>query len=116
MLEELKRLRARKEELLIESDINRQVFVLDITQLQLKAGACRESLSNVGRIYKWAVPLAGAMLGFVAGRKRAKKARQGPESQNGHADNSSLLKMLVPVGASLLRSIVANALNRRQGG
>ncbi len=59
----LSSIQARKRELLLESDINRQVIQLELDQIQVQAKQARESFSG----WKWAAPLAG----FVVARKFA---------------------------------------------
>lgn len=101
MSKDLKELRERKEELLLESEINRQIIALETGQLKLKAVEWRHSLAKAGAVYKWVAPLAGVGLGFFAARKQVKKAQH----QNGHGRHSKFtyLSLLGPLGSTVVR-------------
>ena len=101
MPEDLGDLAQQKRELLIESDINRQILHIEINQLQSKAVEWRQGLTKLSTAYKWVAPLAGAGLGFLTARKQMHKPQR-----NGRQDGSSnlgYLTLLAPVGSALLR-------------
>jgi hypothetical protein len=105
MPKELERLRCRKEELLLESEINRQIIALEVSQLKLKAVEWRHGFTRVGSVYKWVAPLAGIGLGFFAAKKQVQHAqRRGARHtrRNGHG-KFDLLAMLAPLGATALK-------------
>jgi len=107
MPKDLVELRSRKEELLLESEINRQIVALECSQLKLKAVEWRKGLSRVGTVYKWVAPLAGIGLGFFAAKKQVQHAqKRGVHNvrRNGHrAGKFDLLSMLAPLGATALK-------------
>ena len=105
MPKDLDLLRSRKEELLLESEINRQIVALEVSQLKLKAVEWRKGLTRVGTVYKWVAPLAGIGLGFFAAKKQVQHAqRRGAQKvrRNGHG-KFDLLAMLAPLGATALK-------------
>jgi hypothetical protein len=105
MPKDLDLLRCRKEELLLESEINRQIIALEVSQLKLKAIEYRKGLTRVGAVYKWVAPLAGIGLGFFAAKKQVQHAqRRGIRRarRNGHG-KFDLLAMLAPLGATALK-------------
>lgn len=61
----LTRLAARKRDLLIESDLNRQVLRIELDQVRLRCGKLRQSFGWMQSSWAWVVPVAG----FFAGRK-----------------------------------------------
>lgn len=110
MSKELDELRQRKEELLLESEINRQIIALETSQLKLKAVEWRSGLSRVGSIYKWVAPLAGVGLGLLAARKqvatakkREKAARRGHEHDGNGNGKAGLAALLAPLGMAAAR-------------
>jgi hypothetical protein len=66
----LKSLQARKHELLLESELNRQVLRIEFANLALEAGRLRRGYGWARRAWNWAAPLAGLLLA----RKRARAA------------------------------------------
>ena len=102
MPKDLDELRARKEELLLESEINRQIISLECSQLRLKAVEWRRSLTKAGSIYKWVSPIAGIAMGFFAAKKQARRTQHREPHHNGH-DKFSLLSVLAPMGAFALK-------------
>ena len=78
----LAELRERKKELLIESDINRQILNLECCQLRLKATEWRSGLLKVRTAYKWMAPAAGIALAMFTMRKRM-RAHSGDGNGNG---------------------------------
>lgn len=107
MPKDLDLLRSRREELLLESEINRQIVGLEVSQLKLKAVEWRKGLSRVGTVYKWVAPLAGIGLGFFAAKKQVQHAqRRGAHNvrRNGHRSGKfDLLALLAPLGATALK-------------
>jgi len=105
MPKDLDELRERKQELLLESEINRQIVALECSQLKLKAVEWRKGLMRIGTVYKWVAPLAGIGLGFFAAKKQVQHAqRKGIHNarHNGHG-KFNLLSMLAPLGATALK-------------
>ena len=66
----LKTLQARKHELLLESEMNRQVLRIEYGNLAIEAGRLRRGYGWAQRAWTWAAPLAG----FLLARKRGKAA------------------------------------------
>lgn len=94
-------LRQRKKELLLESDINRQILNLEVCQLRLKATEWQHNLVKARTAYKWLAPMAGMAFGFFSVRKKL-QGRSG--SHNGRASGkSSYLKFLTPFAFAALR-------------
>jgi len=65
----LKAIQARKHELLLESELNRQVLRVECANIAIEAGRFRRGYEWVQRAWTWAVPLAG----FLLARKRKTK-------------------------------------------
>ncbi len=102
MSQGLAELRQRKKELLLESDINRQIIRVEVCQLQIKADEWKRSLLKARNILQWVGPVAGAGFGIFAMRKRMHA--QSNTKQNGHTrGKSSYLKLLAPLGIAALR-------------
>lgn len=66
----LKAIQARKQELLLESELNRQVLRVECGKLAFKAGQFRRGYGWAQSAWTWAAPLAG----FLLARKRGKAA------------------------------------------
>lgn len=66
----LKALQVRKQELLLESELNRQLLRLDVARLSIEAGKVRRGYGWAQQVWTWAAPLAG----FLITRKRGKAA------------------------------------------
>lgn len=66
----LKALQARKRELLVESELNRQVLRLECAKVAFEAGRFQRGYGWVKSAWTWAAPLAG----FLLTRKRSKVA------------------------------------------
>lgn len=109
MSQDLKELAQRKQELLLESEINRQILSIEFNQLQLKAAEWRGRLAKAGTIYKFAAPVAGLAAGFFAARKRFGGGGMfsGHNSHNGHDGKMRFVKMLLPLAAPALRQAFA---------
>ena len=102
MPKELDKLRERKEELRLESEINRQIIALECSQLRLKAVEWRQGLTRVGTVYKWVAPVAGIAMGFLAAKKQVKNAQRRGLARNG-GSKLNLLTLLAPLGATALK-------------
>lgn len=110
----LDELRQRKEELLLESEINRQIIAIEVSQLKLKASDWRHSLAKAGAVYKWVAPIAGIGLGFLTARTQARKAVRGGIRHNGNgAGKLNYLALLGPLGASALKQAIQYWRHRR---
>ena len=99
-------LRQRKKELLLESDINRQIMRVESAQLKIKAVEWRRGLLKVRTAYQWMAPLAGVGFAVYGMRKkilpglgRGKLQHNG----NGHGRKSAYMNLLGPIGAIALR-------------
>ncbi|HMJ91337.1 MAG TPA: hypothetical protein VK530_16060 [Candidatus Acidoferrum sp.] len=109
MPKDLDDLRERKEELLLESEINRQILELECGQIRLKAVEWRRGLTKAGSIYKWIAPVAGIAMGFFAAKKQVQRAQShgrglGSARHNGHGGfNLNLMGLLAPLGATALK-------------
>jgi hypothetical protein len=106
MSQEVETLAKQKRELLLESEINRQILQIEINQLQTKASEWRQGLLKFSTAYKWVVPLAGAGLGFLTARKQVRNTARKVSAANGSQDGSGslgYLALLAPLGSALLR-------------
>src|SRR4051794_35553029 len=96
----LAELRERKKELLLESDINRQIVRIEFCQLQLKLTEWRRGLLKVRTAYNWVAPLAGIGFAVFAMRKKVHAHTTGAK-RNGHGHGKSVyLKLLAPIAAT----------------
>lgn len=66
----LKELQARKRDLLIESDLNRQVLRMEVARLHFRGEQLRRGYGWVQGFWKWGAPVAG----FLLARKFKKAA------------------------------------------
>jgi hypothetical protein len=66
----LKELEARKRDLLLESELNRQTVRLELRTIRLRADQLQRGFGWVQQVWKWGAPLAG----FLFARKFQKKA------------------------------------------
>ena len=66
----LKKLQVRKRELLLESELNRQVFRLEVGRLRFRAEKFQRGFDWASNAWKWAAPVAG----FLVARKFKKTA------------------------------------------
>lgn len=64
----LKAIQARKHELLLESELNRQVLRVECANIAIEVGRFRRGYEWAQRAWTWAVPLAG----FLLARKKTK--------------------------------------------
>lgn len=116
MPKDLDELRERKKELLLESDINRQIVVLEASQLKLKAVDWRHGMMKAGAVYKWVAPIAGVGLGFLAARRQARKAGRSHRNGNGKAENPLVgyAALLAPLGMGLMKQALGIWRHRKQ--
>ena len=100
---ELEQLRQRKKELLLESDINRQILRVEFCQLRLKADDWKRNMLKVRNVYQWVAPLAG--IGFaVYGMKKKMQATREHPKRNGHGrGKAAYMKLLAPLGVAAAR-------------
>ncbi|HYV29366.1 MAG TPA: hypothetical protein VFA77_17670 [Candidatus Eisenbacteria bacterium] len=66
----LKQLERRKRDLLLESDINRQIIQLEVQQVRYRVEFLRSRWTRIQGVWKWALPFAG----FLFARKFKKTA------------------------------------------
>ena len=101
---DLDELRQRKRELLLESDINRQIVRVEFAQVKIKAIEWRQNLLKVRKVYQWMAPLSA--IGFAIYGMR-KKMLPGlgrlKHSGNGHSKKAAYMNLLGPLGAIALR-------------
>jgi len=103
---ELEQLRQRKNELLLESDINRQILRVELCQLKLKAGEWRRGLLKARSVYQWMAPLAG--VGFAMYGMKKKMTRASRVVHNGHGrGKSAFLSLLAPIGLSAVKQALS---------
>ena len=100
---ELAELRQRKKELLLESDINRQILRVEVCQVKLKALEWRRGLLKVRTAYNWIAPAAGILFAVYGVRKKMRAGATGVK-HNGHTSGkSAYLNLLGPLGMIALR-------------
>jgi len=104
---ELERLRQRKRELLLESDINRQILRVELCQLKLKASDWKRGLFKARTVYHWVAPLAGVSLA-IYGMKKKMSAQAEAVKRNGRArGKADYVKLFAPLGAIALRKALS---------
>jgi hypothetical protein len=100
---DLDQLRQRKKELLLESDINRQILRVEACQVKLKALEWRRGLFKVRTAYHWLAPAAGIFFA-VYGMRKKMLAHTGRTKHNGNGSaKAAYLKLLAPIGFAALR-------------
>jgi len=67
----LARLQARKRELLLESDLNRQILRVEVGRLTVRAGQLKRGYGVAQNAWKWALPVAGFLFARKLGSKKA---------------------------------------------
>jgi hypothetical protein len=102
MSQGLAALRERKKELLLESDINRQILRVEFCQLRIKATEWRRGLLKVRTAYNWIAPFAGMGAAFFMIRKRL-RAEAGTKHNGRSRGKSALMKLIAPLGFAALR-------------
>ena len=102
MSEGLAELRQRKKELLLESDINRQIVRVELCQLQIKADEWKRKLLKMRTALQWIGPVAGAGFGIYAMRKKM-HAQSEAKHNGGARGKAGYLNLLAPLGFAALR-------------
>ncbi len=101
---DLDELRQRKRELLLESDINRQILRVESAQLKIKAIEWKRGLLKVRTVYHWMAPLAGIGFAIYGMRKKVLPGfGRSRHSGNGHGKKSAYMNLLGPIGAIAFR-------------
>jgi len=101
---ELEQLRQRKKELLLESDINRQIVRVEVAQLQIKATEWRHRLLKVRTAYNWMAPMASIGFALWGMRRKMKPHTRAYHNDNGHVQGkTAYLNLLAPIGIAALR-------------
>jgi len=77
----LRELQGRRRELLLESDLNRQVLRLELDQLTIRASKLQRGFDWVQNAWSWAAPITGFFL-----------ARKFKKTGNAFAGSSFLIK------------------------
>lgn len=96
----LAELRQRKKELLLESDINRQILRVEACQVKLKAIEWKRNLLKVRTAYKWVAPAAGIAFAVYGMRKKMRPSVK----HNGHGSGKAgYLNLFGPLGMIALR-------------
>ena len=91
-------MRQRKKELLLESDINRQILRVEFCQVKIKAVEWKRSLLKVRTAYNWMAPAAGIALA-VYGMKKKMGGQVKGVKHNGHGSGkAAYLHLLGPLG------------------
>lgn len=78
----LRELEARRRDLLVESDLNRQVLRLECDQLGLRVGEIKRGFGWARNVWAWGAPLAGFLL-----------ARRFKKTGNAFAKSSMLISV-----------------------
>jgi hypothetical protein len=100
---ELEKLRQRKKELMLESDINRQILRVEVAQLQIKAVEWRRNLLKARTAYQWVAPAAG-MFFAIYGMKKKLTTHAAKAPHNGHGRRkSAYLNLLAPLAMAALK-------------
>ena len=101
---DLDELRQRKMELLLESDINRQIVRVECAQLKIKAIEWRGNLLKVRTAYHWMAPLAGIGFAIYGMRKKVLPGLgRARHNGNGHGKKAAYMNLLGPIGAIAVR-------------
>jgi hypothetical protein len=100
---ELAKLRQRKKELLLESDINRQIIRVEVCQLKIKAADWRRGLLKVRTAYHWLAPAAGVFFALYGMRKKMFAHAAGAQQNGRGKGRSAYLNLLAPIGLAALR-------------
>ena len=58
----LRELQARRRELLLESELNRQVLRLELEQISIRVGEIKQRFGWAQSAWTWAAPIAGILL------------------------------------------------------
>lgn len=96
----LAELRQRKKELLLESDINRQILRVEFCQVKIKAIEWKRNLLKVRTAYNWVAPAAGIAFAVLGMRKKMRTSARHNGRSTGKA---GYLNLLGPLGMIALR-------------
>ena len=100
---ELDKLAQRKKELLLESDINRQILRVEVCQLQIKAVEWRRSALKARTAYHWLAPVAGVFFAIYGMRKKM-AAHAARVAHNGRGKGKAdYVRLLAPLGMVAVR-------------
>jgi hypothetical protein len=99
----LAELRQRKKELLLESDINRQILRVELCQVKLKALDWKRGLFKVRTAYNWLAPAAGIFFAVYGVRKKMHTRIAGAKHNGRGAGKAGYLNLLGPLGMLALR-------------
>jgi hypothetical protein len=99
----LAELRQRKKELLLESDINRQILRVELCQVKLKATEWKRSLLKVRTAYNWVAPTAGIALAVYGMKKKMRGHLAGTKHNGRGGGKAGYLNLLGPIGMIALR-------------
>jgi len=100
---DLAELRQRKKELLLESDINRQIVRVEFAQLALKASEWRRGLLKVRTAYNWLAPATGIFFAIYGMRKKM-LGHVARTKHDGHGHGkAAYLNLLAPLGMAAFR-------------
>lgn len=101
---ELGQIQQRKKELLLESDINRQILRVECCQLKMKAVEWKRGILKARTAYHWMAPLAGVGFAVYGMRKKMQSHAKGPHNGNGGGRNKAVyMKLLAPLGMAAVR-------------
>ena len=68
-------LQSRKRDLLLESEVNRQLLRLELTKLRVSVERLRSGFTGGGNVWKWLAPVAGFILARRVSRNSTFMAR-----------------------------------------
>ena len=101
---ELADIQQRKKELLLESEINRQILRVESCQLKLKAAEWKRGLLRARTAYQWIAPLAGIGFAIYGVKKKMHTGAQSSHRGNGHGrKKTAYLNLLAPLGMAAMR-------------
>lgn len=96
-------MRQRKKELLLESDINRQILRVELCQVKIKAVEWKRSLLKVRTAYNWVAPAAGIALAVYGVRKKMFGHLAGVKHNGRASGKAGYLNLLAPLGMLAVR-------------
>ena len=99
----LEDLRQRKKELLLESDINRQILRVEFCQVKLKTLEWKRGLLKARTAYHWVAPAAGIFLAVYGMKKKMRAHLVGAKHNGNGSGKAGYLNLLGPLGMIALR-------------
>jgi hypothetical protein len=96
----------RKRELLLESEINRQILRVEFAQLGTKAEGWKRSLLRFGSVYKYLAPASAVFMAAYGIRKKVKEQNKPRFARNNSGDRdtkASVLAILAPLGLTAVK-------------